>query len=107
MKSTILPSVVAVALALSAIGAAAQVVPTFDVGSQCRSEAKAAPGLAESCLADEKKAREDLVRQWAQFAPASKAKCIEMSNSVAGIQSYVELLTCLQIDRDVKNLPKR
>jgi len=97
----------AVALALSAIGAAAQVVPTFDVGQQCRAQAKAAPELAESCLADEKKAREDLVRQWAQFAPASRAKCTEMSVSIAGIQSYVELLTCLQIDRDVKNLPKR
>ena len=29
-----------------------------------------------------------------------------MSNSVPGIQSYVELLTCLQMARDVKNLPK-
>ena len=106
MKSTILSSVVAVALALHAIGAAAQVVPTFDVGPQCRSQAKAAPELAESCLADEKKAREDLVRQWAQFAPDSRAKCMELSNSIAGIQSYVELLTCLQMNRDVKNLPK-
>jgi hypothetical protein len=29
-----------------------------------------------------------------------------MAKSVAGAQSYVELLTCLQIAVDVKGLPK-
>jgi hypothetical protein len=106
MKRTMLSSLAAVAFVLHAFVAAAQVVPTFDVGPQCRLQAKAAPELAESCLTDEKKAREDLVRQWAQFAPDSRARCTEMSNSVPGIQSYVELLTCLQMARDVKNLPK-
>lgn len=107
MKRTMLPSVAAVALALGASVAAAQEVPTLDVGALCRAQAKAAPELGQACMADEKKAREDLVRQWAQFAPASKARCIGVAKSIAGAQSYVELLTCLQIAKDVKGLPKQ
>ncbi len=30
-----------------------------------------------------------------------------MAKSIAGAQSYVELLTCLQIAVDVKGLPKQ
>ena len=107
MKRTMLPSLAAVALALHAFGAAAQDVPVLDISSLCRAQAKAAPDMAESCLADEKKAREDLVRQWAQFASDSKARCTGIAKSIAGAQSYVELLTCLQIAKDVKSLPKQ
>lgn len=107
MKRAILSSVAAVALALHAVVAAAQEVPIFDVGPECRAQAKAAPEMGESCMADEKKAREDLVRQWAQFAPDSKARCTQMATGIAGIRSYVELLTCLQMARDVKSLPKQ
>jgi hypothetical protein len=106
MTRTILPSLTAVALSLGAPVAAAQEVPTLDVAPLCRAQAKAAQDLGDACLADEKKAREELVRQWAQFAPASKARCTGMAKSVAGAQSYVELLTCLQIAVDVKGLPK-
>jgi hypothetical protein len=107
MKRAMLPSLTAVALALGASVAAAQEVPTLDVGPLCRAQAKAAQDLADACMADEKKAREDLVRQWAQFSPDSRARCTQISKSIAGAQSYVELLTCLQIDKDVKGLPKQ
>ena len=50
---------------------------------------------------------EELVRQWAQFAPASKTRCTGIAKSIAGAQSYVELLTCLQMANDVKGLPKQ
>ena len=50
-----------------------------------------------------KKARETLVSQWAQFAPESRTTCMEAQ---AGFSpSYVELLTCLQIAKEVKGLP--
>ncbi len=106
MMRAILPLLAAVALALDASVAVAQEVPKLDVGPLCRAQAKASQDLADACLADEKKAREELVRRWAQFAPASKARCTGMAKSVAGAQSYVELLTCLQIAVDVKDLPK-
>ena len=107
IKRTMLPSLVAVALSLGASVAAAQQVPALDVTPLCRAQAKASQDLADACLADEKKAREELVRRWAQFASADKARCTGMAKSVAGAQSYVELLICLQIALDVKGLPKQ
>ena len=106
MMRAMLPSLAAVALSLGASVAAAQEMPTLDVAPLCRAQAKAAQDLADACLADEKKAREDLVRQWAQFDPSSRTRCTETARSIAGDQSYVELLTCLQMAKDVKSLPK-
>ena len=68
MKRTMLPSLAAAALSLGASVAAAQEVPTLDVAPLCRAQAKASQDLADACLADEKKARDELVRRWAQFA---------------------------------------
>ena len=106
MKSTLLPALATVTLALHAFVAVADEVPVLNVGALCRAEAKEAPEFSKACMADQNKAREDLVRQWAQFAPDSRARCTAMVTSIAGAQSYVELLTCLQMARDVKSLPK-
>jgi len=97
----------AIAVALNANAASAQNLPTFDVGPLCRAEAKAAPELSQTCLQAQKSAQEDLARQWAQFPAADKAGCIRLVNNIAGMQSYVELLTCLQMKQDVRNLPKQ
>ena len=102
-----LPSLAAIAVALSATVAVAQELPTLDVAPLCRAQAKASQDLADACLADEKKARDDLVRQWAQFSPDSRARCTGIAKSIAGAQSYVELITCLQMAKDVKGLPKQ
>jgi hypothetical protein len=47
-----------------------------------------------------------LVSQWTQFAPENRTRCTQMVGDPAGPQSYVELLTCLQMAKDVKSLPK-
>ena len=100
--------VAAVAVLLgNCVAAQAQEVPTLDVSTLCRAEAKAAPSLAGPCMADQKRAREDLVQQWSQFTPSERKGCLQMVNTVAGMQSYVELLTCLQMKRDVRTQPKR
>jgi hypothetical protein len=59
-----------------------------------------APG---TCAADEEGARGELAKRWAQFAPAERTQCTELS-SMAGFQSYVELLTCLEMGSDAKKL---
>ena len=107
MMRAMLPPLTALALALGVSVAAAQEVPTLDVAPLCRAQAKAAQDLGDACLADEKKAREELVRQWAQFSPDSRARCTGIAKSIAGAQSYVELITCLQMAKDVKGLPKQ
>ena len=84
-------------------------VPTYDVRSTCRAETHDDPGAgtAATCLADEQKARETLVAQWAQFTAESKRSCAQLEGVTAGLRSYVELLTCLQIAKDAKSPPKQ
>jgi hypothetical protein len=101
----VLPLVASI-VAFGSVTVVANDVPNLDVGPVCRAEAKAAGTFAQNCEADQKRAREDLVKQWAQFSPASRSSCLQVVNSIPGLQSYVELLTCLQIRQDVDKLPK-
>src|SRR5438045_8719697 len=93
-------------LALQPIVALADDVPTFDVRVTCGAEARADPsaGAVASCMADEQRARETLVRQWTQFAPESRTSCVQTEAGIPGVRSYVELLTCLQLAKDAKRL---
>src|SRR5262245_11414807 len=62
--------------------------------------------VRDSCMADEERARARLANEWGQFAPAVQKECTQLS-SMKGFQSYVELLTCLQMSQEVKTLPKQ
>jgi hypothetical protein len=88
--------------------AAADEVPKYDARKNCKVDVQADPsgGGAARCLADERKARETLVSQWIQFTPQARAKCMQTVGDINGSQSYVELLTCLQMGQDVTKLPK-
>ena len=101
-------SFAAIAFGSQPIVALADDVPIYDVRTTCRAESQGDPGAgtAGACLADEQKARETLVAQWAQFTPESKKSCEQLEGVTAGLRSYVELLTCLQIAKDAKSLPK-
>jgi hypothetical protein len=108
IKLTRLLSLAAVLLGAQAITAAAVDVPTYDVRVTCRTESQGDPGAGAvaDCMADEQSAREQLVRQWAQFTAESKAGCIQIETGISNIRSYVELLTCLQMRKDAKGMPK-
>ena len=108
-KFAMLLSLAATALGSQPAVVLAQAVPTFDVRTTCRGEAQGDPsaGAVSACLADEQEAREALVAQWSQFAPRSKSTCMGMATGFAGVRSYVELLTCLQIAKDTKGLPEK
>jgi hypothetical protein len=89
--------------ARQATTAAAHDLPRFDVGVTCRAE-QSKPTVA-SCMTDENRARERLETEWGKFSPAERTQCTQVS-SMRGYQSYVELITCLEMARDAKNLPK-
>ena len=57
------------------------------------------------CSEDEGAAVRELQRAWAQFAGADKKNCVAMT-TIGSLASYVELLTCLEMARDVKNAHK-
>src|SRR5579859_6105725 len=86
------------------LSAVADEVPAFDFKKSCHVDVQAYPagGGAAACLADEQRAMEVLVSQWTQFAPENRTRCTRMVNDIAGTQSYVELLSCLQDAKDVK-----
>jgi hypothetical protein len=107
-KLAIMISVGAISLGVQVHCAAADEVPTYDVRKSCKADVQAYQGAGNpaGCLADEQNARVALVSQWTQFAQDSRARCMQMVGDVAGPQSYVELLTCLQMAKDVKTLPK-
>ena len=102
-----LPALAAVALALHAFAAVADEVPTLNVGALCRAEAKAAPEFSKACMADRTgrgKISSASGRNSRRTAGQGAQRCRPASPAV---ESYVELLTCLQMARDVKNLPKQ
>ena len=62
-------------------------------------------GWLEKCVEDESVARDQLQPLWIQSSAADKASCVR-ETSIDGTPSYVELLTCLEMARDVKKTPK-
>ncbi|HTL65471.1 MAG TPA: hypothetical protein VL305_10780 [Pseudolabrys sp.] len=101
--------VVTALFGLLADGALADDVPKLDFTKSCRADVAAYPGGGgnKACMTDEQNARKTLVAQWKRFSPESRARCSSMVTDLVGSQSYVELLTCLQMARDVQKLPKQ
>jgi hypothetical protein len=56
-----------------------------------------------NCLDSERAIRDQLVKQWSSFSPADKAACTNEA-TMGGESSYTELLTCLEMARDVRTL---
>jgi hypothetical protein len=85
---------------------AADKVPTLKVEPSCKAAGVAGMALGrttESCLNDEKTARDQLVKDWATFSAADKSHCLSMI-STGGSPSYVELISCLEMSRDAKKI---
>jgi hypothetical protein len=55
----------------------------------------------KNCLDSEQATRDELVKQWSTFAPPDKTACTNESR-MGGDSSYTELLTCLEMARDVR-----
>jgi hypothetical protein len=58
----------------------------------------------ERCFKTEQEARDQLTRQWVDFPAADRTLCTQTA-TMGGTASYVELMTCLEMKRDVAKLP--
>jgi len=96
-----LPIIMLASLPLTPV---ADTVPKFDIARECHSEGDT-PALQKSCADDEAKARDQLQPRWTQFDASDKTACIG-ETSIDDSPSYVELLTCLEMARDVKKSSK-
>jgi hypothetical protein len=82
----------------------ADTVPKFDIVRGCEAEGDT-QALRKKCADDEAEARDQLPPEWAQFDARDKATCLSEAN-IDSTPSYVELLTCLEMARDVKKSPE-
>jgi hypothetical protein len=91
-----------VCLLFETVSASASSVPKLDISATCR---RAVPLLGDSdnspyrsCMQDETEAQTELIKSWATFKPSEQAVCAQETR-IGGAPSYVELLTCLQLDQ--------
>jgi hypothetical protein len=106
----ILPKALAIGVQLMMPVAVADNVPQLDVEQVCDGIAKQGgvtfhdPQIAQekkNCLDSEQAVRNELVKQWSKFDSADKVSCVNESK-MGGESSYTELLTCLEMARDVR-----
>jgi hypothetical protein len=96
--------VFALPLAAQLVIAVADGVPKFDVTGSCRAAAAAATdqGRLQTCIDSEHKARDQLAKDWSTFAAGDRTNCV---SAMRGFQpTYTELITCLEMERDVRQL---
>jgi hypothetical protein len=106
----VLASTIPLAVGATLLHAVAANIPSLDVESGCRAAAKMGDQLSldtslRQCLADERSARVELEKQWMQFPPALRQRCLATTET-GGNPSYVEVLVCLQMGRDAAQLDK-
>jgi hypothetical protein len=102
---------VAMAMTIPAIFAArSDDIPTLDVQPVCRgiaAQGELEAGLQQTsfqqCVQSEQQVREQLEKAWSTFSAADKQHCVNLAKT-GGESSYTELLTCLEMARDVRAL---
>jgi hypothetical protein len=84
---------------------AADTIPKLDAEGRCRAIAGTAGPVADvdGCIRDENAARDQLARQWAQFPPGERSRCVQLA-TMAGAGTYTHLLTCLEVTREAGKL---
>lgn len=87
-------------------------VPNLNVDQVCDGIAKQGgvtfrdPAIAQekkNCIDSEQVIRAEIAKQWSTFSPADRTSCVNESR-MGGESSYTELLTCLEMARDVRNM---
>jgi len=72
-------------------------IPAIDIVRNCNAEvASAGTEKVADCTKDETDAKNELDKSWPQFGASDKQTCVGES-STGGGQSYVELLSCLEM----------
>jgi hypothetical protein len=91
--------------------AASSGVPTVDIAITCRTSEQALIAIFgasyqqtfESCMTSEKAAREQIVKDWQKFPAGGRQRCVITTGYMP---SYIEWLTCLEMEQQVLDLRK-
>src|SRR4029079_10200244 len=106
--STPMPALLPIVLTASHIVLAADTVPKFNVEQTCRRAGEVSVSLGRSagdCKRDEEDAHSKLQQDWARCPPSQRTGGVR-SSSLGSSPSYVELLTCLEMAKQAKELPE-
>jgi hypothetical protein len=85
-------------------------VPTVDIRNTCKIAATAMVRLMgstsierdiEICLSSEQSARDQLVKDWSTYSARDRERCVRTG---VYLPSYIEWLTCLEMERDVRKM---
>lgn len=74
-------------------------LPNFDIARECRFESESTKAFVR-CSQDEADALQQLKIEWPRSPRTDRNACFT-ETTVAGFASYVELLICLEMARDV------
>jgi len=101
------------ALCLSGSPTRADEYPTLNVEPVCRgiaSQSSLEAGLRatnfDDCIKGEQTDREAMIKEWSQFSADDKRHCIT-ETTMGGEASYTDLVTCMEMARDVRELHKQ
>jgi hypothetical protein len=89
--------------AQSRAGAAQSQVPKLDLTATCRAMDDKDFSIkidTARCLKTEDEARAKLAADWATYTVADRNLCTQTAR-LGGIESYVQLLTCIELQQDV------
>jgi len=98
------------ALCLSGSPTRSDDIPTLDVNPVCRGIAQQGElevGLQQTsfqqCVQSEQATREQIKKEWSTFSASDKSHCVALAKT-GGESSYTELITCMEMARDVRKL---
>jgi hypothetical protein len=98
------------AVCLSGLSARSDDIPTLDVNPVCHGiamQGELEAGLQQTsfqqCVQSEQAVRDEVKKEWSTFSTADKTHCVALAKT-GGESSYTELLTCMEMARDVRKL---
>src|SRR5215469_1597365 len=107
-----LVATVLAALCLSSSPARSDDIPTLDVNPVCHGiamQGELEAGLQQTsfqqCVQSEQATREQIKKEWSTFSTSDKSHCVALAKT-GGESSYTELITCMEMARDVRELHK-
>jgi hypothetical protein len=98
-----------IALLATTVWLIADSLPTLTVERFCHAIAERAAPFADmeggGCARSRRRAQ--LMRTWAQFHPSDRAHCVRLTTAGSVEGTYTALLTCVEVQRDARNIRER
>jgi len=112
MRRHLIPIVALTALGASSLSARSDEFPVLDVAPLCHGiteQSTLQEGFRtvtfDECIKAEQEDRQTMIKEWSTFSADDRTHCTAEAK-MGGESSYTDLLTCLEMARDVRALNK-